>query len=42
MWGGIVLFKWASPGLFFVYFSYFLVTISIKQIAKSIDGVLGI
>ena len=34
--------KWASPGLFFVYFRPFLVTISIIQIEKSIDGVLGI
>ena len=33
--------KWASPGLFF-YFRSFLVTISILQIEKSIDGVLGI
>ena len=30
-----------SPPLF-VYFSYFLITISIIQIEKSIDGVLGI
>ena len=34
-------FKWPNPGLFFVYFHSFLVTISI-QIEKSIDGVLGI
>ena len=34
--------KWADPGLFFVYFHYFLDTISIIQIEKSIDGVLGI
>ena len=34
-------FKLANPGLFFVYFHSFLVTISI-QIEKSIDGVLGI
>ena len=34
--------KWANPGLFFVYFRYFLDTISIIQIEKSIDGVLGI
>ena len=33
--------KWANPGLFFVYFHSFLVTISI-QIEKSVDGVLGI
>ena len=33
--------KWANPGLFFVYFRSFLITISI-QIEKSIDGVLGI
>ena len=33
--------KWANPGLFFVYYCSFLVTISI-QIEKSIDGVLGI
>ena len=33
--------EWANPGLFFVYFCSFLVTISI-QIEKSIDGVLGI
>ena len=33
--------KWANPGLFFVYFHSFLITISI-QIEKSIDGVLGI
>ena len=26
----------------FVYFCYFLITISITQIEKSIDGVLGI
>ena len=34
--------KWASPGLFFVYFRSILVNISITQIEKSIDGVLGI
>ena len=34
--------KWANPGLFFVYFRYFLDTISIIQIEKSVDGVLGI
>ena len=33
--------KCANPGLFFVYFRSFLITISI-QIEKSIDGVLGI
>ena len=33
--------KWANPGLFFVYFRYFHITISI-QIEKRIDGVLGI
>ena len=33
--------KWANPGLFFVYYCSFLITISI-QIEKSIDGVLGI
>ena len=31
-----------SPGLFSVYFRSFLATISIIQIEKSIDGVLGI
>ena len=30
------------PGIFFVYFRAFLITISIKQIENSIDGVLGI
>ena len=34
--------KWANPGLFFVYFHYFLITVSIIQIEKSLDGVLGI
>ena len=34
--------KWANPGLFFVYFRLFPITISIIQIEKSIDGVLGI
>ena len=38
----LFLKKWASPGLFFVYFRSFLVTISIIQIEKSIDCVLGI
>ena len=38
---GFFLKKWANPGLFFVYFRSFLITISI-QIEKSIDGVLGI
>ena len=33
--------KWANPGLFSVYFHYFLDTIPIIQIEKSIDGVLG-
>ena len=31
-----------QSGLFFVYFCYFLDTISIIQIEKSVDGVLGI
>ena len=31
-----------NPGLFFVYFRPFLITILIIQIEKSIDGVLGI
>ena len=35
-------FIWANPGLYFVYFRPFLITISILQIEKSIDGVLGI
>ena len=35
-------FKWANPGLFLVYFRSFLITISIIQIERSIDGVLGI
>ena len=34
--------RWANPGLFFVYFRPFLITISIIQIEKSIDGVHGI
>ena len=33
---------WANPGLFFDNLRPFLITISIKQIEKSIDGVLGI
>ena len=33
---------WANPGVFFVYFRPFLTTISIIQIEKCIDGVLGI
>jgi len=33
--------KWANPGLFSVYFRPFLITISIIQIEKSLDGVLG-
>ena len=37
----VSFFKWANPG-FFVYFHYFLDTITIIQIEKSIDGVLGI
>ena len=37
----IFFFKWANPGLFLFYFHSFLIIISI-QIAKSIDGVLGI
>ena len=35
-------FIWANPGLYFVYFRPFLITISILQIEKSVDGVLGI
>ena len=38
----ILFLKWANPGLFFVYFQYFLDTISIIQIEKSVDGALGI
>ena len=34
--------KWANPGLFFVHFRPFLITISIIQIDKSMYGVLGI
>ena len=34
--------KWANPDLFFVYFRHFLITISIIQIEKRVDGVLGI
>ena len=34
--------KWANPSPFFVYFRNFLITISIVQIEKSIDSVLGI
>ena len=37
----LFFFKWAIPGLFFVYFRSFLVTISI-QIEKTVDGMLGI
>ena len=37
----VLFFKWANPG-FFVYFHYFLGTISIIQIEKCLDGVLGI
>ena len=32
----------ANPGLVFVYFCPFLITISIIQIEKSLDGVHGI
>ena len=40
--GGRVFFKiWAYPGLFFVYFCPFHITIQL-QIEKSIDGVLRI
>ena len=39
--GNIIFKKWANPGLYFVYFCSFLITISI-QIEKSVDGVLGI
>ena len=35
-------FKWANPGLYFVYLRPFLITISIIRIENSIDGVLGI
>ena len=38
----IFIKKWAYPGLFLVYFRPFLITISIIQIEKSIDGVLGV
>ena len=38
---GHFLKKWANPGLFFVYFHPFIITISIIQIEKSVDGVLG-
>ena len=34
--------KWANPGLFLFIFRSFLVTISIIQIEKRVDGVLGI
>ena len=34
--------KSANPGLFFVYFGPFLITISKIQIEKSVDGMLGI
>ena len=36
-----VLFNYLNLGLFFVYFRLFLVTISIIQIEKSVDGLLG-
>ena len=39
---GLYFNRWANPGLFFVYFRPFLITISIIQIEKSVDGVLGI
>ena len=38
----IIFFKWAKPGLFFVYFRPFLITISIIQIEKIVDGVLAL
>ena len=38
----LFLKKWANPGLFLVYFRSFLITISIIQIEKSVDGVIGI
>ena len=45
-WCNILVFVWDKPGLFFGYFRPFLIlisiTISIIQIRKSIDGVLGI
>ena len=34
--------KWANPGLFVLYSRPFLITISLIQIEKSVDGVLGI
>ena len=37
----VVVFKWPMPA-FFVYFRPFLITISIIQIEKSVDGVFGI
>ena len=44
--GGNLKIIWSNPGLFFVYFRPFLIptsiTISIIQIEKSVDGVLGI
>ena len=36
-----LFFKWGNPGLFFVYFRSFLITISLP-IEKSVDYVLGI
>ena len=36
------IFKRANPGLFFVYFRSFLITISMIQIEKRVDGELGI
>ena len=38
----IFIKKWAYHGLFLVYYRPFLITISIIQIEKSIDGVLGV
>ena len=41
--GGFILtfFKCANPGLFFVYFRPFLITISIMQVEIA-EGILGI
>ena len=38
----LYVFKWANTGLFLFIFCPFLITISIIQIEKSVDGVLGI
>ena len=38
----IFFLKWANPGIFFVYFRPFLITISIIQIENSVDCVIGI